>query len=146
MRSLLLCLGLILGFILGVLPSLTLAEEKRDLKAIDKVFREPVILSSPESPAMHVAFRHTDHKGMRCAVCHHKVTPADERYTSCGADAACHSISGRSVEAKSLFMAYHDRDSERSCYGCHFKEKARFNAVKGCTTCHENLEGAPAGS
>lgn len=135
MRRVLLGLGLVLC-LCGTLAAGEITGEKRDLKAIDKVFREPVELSGSPDTAMHVFFRHSDHKNMPCAVCHHLVTPTGDRYTSCGGNVACHHIPGTSTDVRSRFMAFHDRDSERSCYGCHFKERGRFEDVKGCTVCH----------
>lgn len=141
MRKLLLATGLVLGLCAPLAAGVG-AGEKRDLKAIDKVFREPVNMNASADDKMHVLFRHSDHKGMQCEVCHHNVTPAGERYVACGSDAACHALEGKSVDLKSRFMAYHDRESDRSCYGCHFIEKARFDNVKGCTTCHQQLAQA----
>ena len=147
MRKLLLCLGLVMLFAVpllagesakptnpAALPAMTW--EKRDMKAIVRVFHEPITITASEDPAMTVTFRHSDHKGPSCVLCHHKVTANGERLTSCSAP-GCHVLPGKSSDPTSLFQAFHSKGSERSCYGCHLEKRARFDGVKGCTTCHE---------
>ena len=113
--------------------------EKRDLKAIERVFSTPLEMKDASDPEMDVVFRHTDHKGTPCAVCHHKVTPAGERYTSCASAPGCHTADASRTDPFSWFQAYHNRESEHSCYACHYKRRAVFDGVKGCTTCHQAL-------
>lgn len=154
MRKLLLCLGLITVLCSpllaagdkGVDPSAPdpaalpdMTWEKRDMKAIVRVFKTPIILSATDDPDMNVKFRHTDHRGPNCALCHHKVTSTGERLVSCSTAPDCHVLTGKSSDPKSLFQAFHSKDSERSCYACHLEKRALFKDVKGCTSCHKQL-------
>lgn len=117
--------------------------EKRDIAAIKRVFNNPVEIRATEDPSMSVSFLHTNHKGLNCAVCHHRLTATGDRYVSCGTAPDCHVGKGVSPRGRSLFQAMHRPTSEHSCYACHVQERARFDDVKGCTTCHAQLVATP---
>lgn len=88
-----------------------------DAKAPDK----PIELKSSEHKKMWVKFNHATHESVECDVCHHAApSDAKDAYVSCGASEECHSLKGtRERDPQSLFWAYHTKNSERSCYGCH---------------------------
>lgn len=135
MRNILLSLGAVL---LLCAPLLAAEGQSRDLNAIHKVFTEPVKLDKSADATMHVLFRHDQHKTLRCTECHHTIV-SGEAYKSCSAEAGCHTITGTSTDKQSRFQAFHSQENERSCYACHFKQRARLDNVKGCTTCHAQL-------
>ena len=105
----------------------------------------PVALEVKDTPELSVMFDHKAHGEVGCTVCHHKprcaichYNPKDKQspYASCSA-AGCHQDEGRSLDPQSRFMAFHDRDSARSCFGCHVAE----GRTDGCRPCHDK---APA--
>lgn len=128
-----------LGAVLALCAPLMAADTGRDLKTIHKVFTGAVALDASADPAMHVTFRHDQHKTLRCEVCHHTIAEG-ENYKSCSGEEGCHTITGVSTEQQSRFQAFHSPGNERSCYACHLQERARFDGVKGCTTCHAQLK------
>lgn len=100
----------------------------------------PLELKSEKTPRLSVQFSHKDHASVNCDTCHHRPRCAichfspRERYSpdaSCSM-AGCHPDMGNSREPMSRFIAFHKRDSERSCYGCHLKE----GRTDGCKPCH----------
>lgn len=100
------------------------------------VLKTPIELRSGASDHMHVIFRHTSHKGVKCAFCHH-ASPSDKPYVSCTTE-ECHSLKGaRERDTMSVFMAYHSRESERSCYSCHKARSAEHPEFTGCRPCHK---------
>lgn len=97
-------------------------------------YTQPIELNDGTSKLMHVTFKHTDHKGIKCRNCHHEGLDTN-RYASC-TNELCHSLKGaRERDTMSLFMAYHSPD-ERSCYGCHSKLAAENPNFRGCRPCH----------
>lgn len=56
------------------------------------VLKKPIELRSGASDRMHVIFRHTSHKGIKCGFCHH-ASPTDKPYVSCTTE-ECHSLKG----------------------------------------------------
>ena len=100
-----------------------------DAKAPDK----PIELKSSEHKKMWVKFNHATHESVECDVCHHAApSDAKDAYVSCGASEECHSLKGtRERDPQSLFWAYHTKNSERSCYGCHTAMLG-----PGCRPCH----------
>ena len=83
-------------------------------------------------------FPHTAHKGINCMHCHHEMS-GDNRYVAC---TECHATPGaRERDSMSMFMAFHSKNGDRSCYGCH-SQKAQENPAKygakfkGCRPCH----------
>lgn len=103
--------------------------------------KKPLSLTVEDTPDLSVVFRHDSHKGVSCALCHHKPRCVichygpdlqQSPYASCSM-AGCHPDEGRSKDGMSRFMSFHKRDSERSCFGCHVKE----GKVDGCRPCHD---------
>ena len=43
-----------------------------------------------------------------------------------------------------LFKAFHAKDSDHSCYGCHMKKRKQYTGFqKGCLPCHEKAQKDP---
>ena len=96
------------------------------------------------NPKKVVKFNHSTHKDVTCDTCHHKprcaichYSPSLEKspYASCSTE-GCHTVQGRSNQENSRFMAFHDRDSVRSCFGCHQSLSEKYAEFKGCRPCH----------
>ncbi len=115
----------------GVIPLSAAAEET---KAPEKTIE----LKSSTHKKMWVKFDHASHEGVDCVVCHH-AQPSDAKSpsVSCGASEECHALKGtKERDPQSLFWAYHTRNSERSCYGCH-----TTMIGPGCRPCHMPAQG-----
>ncbi|HIX40613.1 MAG TPA: cytochrome c3 family protein [Candidatus Desulfovibrio intestinigallinarum] len=113
----------------------------QDNPARTSVLKKPIELRSGASDRMHVIFRHTSHKGIKCGFCHH-ASPTDKPYVSCTTE-ECHSLKGpRERDSMSVFMAFHSRESERSCYSCHSAQKAKHPEFTGCRPCHKGASAA----
>ena len=102
----------------------------------------PIVIEGGTSPRMTVVFSHKTHrdKGFSCKTCHHE-SSADIPYSSCREE--CHSTPGaRERDSMSMFMAFHAKGTDRSCYGCHtmLAEKApgAYPSFKGCRPCHSS--------
>ncbi len=127
----------VIGFfalsLLAAVP--TMAREGR--KVAD-VLKNPIEMNDGSSPRMAVTFNHSSHKGINCRLCHHMETSEGDLFVPC-TNEECHATPGaRERDTMSLFMAYHDKNTDRSCYGCHKKEAAarpQFKG-KGCRPCH----------
>lgn len=118
-----------------------------DLKEVGKVIRNPLTIESTGGNSrMNVVFNHKSHKRVRCVTCHH-AQPSDinAKYVSCGASEECHSTPrGSDGAAPSLFQAFHSKDSDHSCYGCHMKKREKYTGFqKGCLPCHEKAKKDP---
>ena len=107
--------------------------------------KEELVLKSEGTPHLSVVFSHQSHQDIGCDTCHHKprcvichFNPKAEKApnTSCS-EAGCHPDVGRSKDEQSRFMAFHKRDSHRSCFGCHVKS----GRYEGCTPCHSDEQG-----
>lgn len=110
-----------------------LAQEDTARKGI---LNKPIELRAGASDHMHVVFRHSSHKGIKCRFCHH-ASPTDKPYVSCATE-ECHSMNGaRERDTMSVFMAYHSPESERSCYACHKAQSAKHPEFTGCRPCHK---------
>ena len=105
----------------------------------------PIVLGGEISPSMAVTFNHSSHRDVACDTCHHKprcaichYSPSEEKspYASCSAAEGCHTIQGRSSEPESRFMAFHSRESMRSCFGCHRSLSQEHPEFQGCRPCH----------
>ena len=114
------------------------AAQARDIKEMSQVIKKPIEIPGGTSPRMSVMFPHTAHKGINCMHCHHEVG-SDSRYVAC---TECHATPGaRERDPMSMFMAFHSKNGDRSCYGCH-SQKAQENPAKygakfkGCRPCH----------
>lgn len=106
--------------------------------------KEELVLKSKDTPQLSVVFSHKDHAGVGCDTCHHKprcvichFSPSSEKApnTSCSAE-GCHPSMGRTQDEQSRFMAFHKRDSLRSCFGCHVKTGNH----DGCAPCHNDKQ------
>ena len=114
------------------------AAQARDVKEMSQVIKKPIEIPGGTSARMSVMFPHTAHKGIKCMHCHHEMG-GDSRYVAC---TECHAAPGaRERDPMSMFMAFHSKNGDRSCYGCH-SQKAQENPAKygakfkGCRPCH----------
>lgn len=106
-----------------------------------KVLKTPVELNYGSYPQLAVTFNHSSHQDIKCVLCHHKAEKRETRYVDC-TTAGCHSVKGaRQRGVDSVFMAYHDPSSDRSCYGCHKREASRYPQFSGCRPCHTSPQG-----
>lgn len=107
-----------------------------NLKDLDK----PMLLDAGTSQRMYVVFNHSSHKKIACRTCHHEGLPGN-RYASC-TNEECHSLKGASErDPMSVYMAYHAQDTDRSCYGCHKPLAGKYPGFKGCSPCHQTMQG-----
>ncbi len=112
--------------------------QARDIKEMSQFIKQPLQIKAGLSKRMDVVFPHTAHRGINCLQCHHEIGP-DGRYVAC---TECHSKPGpRERDPLSMFMAFHAKESDRSCVGCHKqmlnKIPAKYEAkFKGCRPCH----------
>ncbi len=104
-----------------------------------QIKNNPITIEGGESERMTVIFSHRAHRniGVNCLNCHHE-TSTDFRYSACR---DCHSEPGaRERDPMSMFMAFHAKETDRSCYGCHSRLSAedpkKYPAFKGCQPCH----------
>lgn len=104
--------------------------------------RKTIMLNVEDTPALSVSFDHSAHDNIGCDTCHHKPRCAichfspkldSSPYASCST-VGCHPREGRSMNPDSRFMAFHKRDSQRSCFGCHVAE----GNADGCRPCHSD--------
>lgn len=103
------------------------------------VVKNPVVIQGGTSQLMNVTFLHRDHirSGIKCAHCHHDDSMGS-RYLSCS---ECHVTPGaRERDTMSMFMAFHAKGTDRSCYGCHSglaeKEPDKYTEFRNCRPCH----------
>ena len=136
-------------FILTLLLSLAWCTpaEAQDFKANLKYPKNPIVLGGKISPRMAVTVNHSSHSNVPCDTCHHKprcvichYSPSEEKspYASCSSNAGCHTVQGRSNQQDSRFMAFHSRESMRSCFGCHRRMSLEHPEFQGCRPCHPN--------
>ncbi|MDL2285224.1 cytochrome c3 family protein [Desulfovibrio sp. OttesenSCG-928-F07] len=112
---------------------------------IDEIFDKPIVIKATSSEKMNVTFQHASHADISCETCHH-AAKGDDEYTSCSVK-GCHSFPGpRERRKMSTFMAYHAKDTDRSCYGCHNQlreeEPEAYPAFRNCQPCHISPQGA----
>lgn len=89
-----------------------------------------------------VVFPHQKHLSLGdCTVCHHKWkdrSKAPKKCTSSG----CHDLIGAKgpemTKVNSSYYAFHSKESDRSCKGCHMnrKEAGKSAGPTNCTKCH----------
>lgn len=114
----------------------TLAKDAKKFTQPLKTIRGPITLDYGASPLLAVVFNHSTHKSVKCVLCHHELDARGGRYEPCTAK-GCHDIPGaRARSPLSAFMAFHDPDSDRSCYGCHKREARQHPEFVGCRPCH----------
>jgi hypothetical protein len=109
-------------------PQEILMDDSQDL--VDNPVYTPVVMP------------HQGHIALGCQSCHHTwedTSQAPKKCTSCG----CHDLIGASgeqiQEVNAAFNAYHNRESTRSCLGCHLdKNEAEqaFGPFANCADCH----------
>lgn len=98
--------------------------------------QKPIDMNYGSSPRFAVIFNHGTHKGVKCRICHHIRDDEGQRFVKCTRE-GCHDIPGaRERDPMSMFMAYHARGTDRSCYGCHKMEADSHPEFRGCRPCH----------
>lgn len=98
--------------------------------------REGILLDYGTSPQLAVTFNHDTHKSVKCRTCHHIADAEGKRFVKCTRD-GCHDLKGsRQRNPMSVFMAYHARGTDKSCYGCHRMERSSHPSFRGCQPCH----------
>ena len=116
------------------------AQAAESEETMGKIKNNPIEIAGGTSPRMTVIFSHKSHsgKGISCKNCHHE-SSSDTAFSSC--TEACHATPGaRERDPMSMFMAFHAKNTDRSCYGCHSrlaeKSPALYPGFKGCRPCH----------
>lgn len=111
----------------------------KEARSPSKIKNNPIVLEGGKSKLMSVVFSHKAHygKGFSCITCHHE-SSTDTPYSSCR---DCHSEPGANErDPMSMFMAFHAKGTNRSCYGCHTmlveKNPGGYPLFKGCRPCH----------
>ena len=66
-----------------------------------------------------VSFSHGQHGNIACGTCHH-MWDGKGKIEGCATE-GCHDNLKERQEATSYFRAFHDKNSETSCLGCHMK-------------------------
>ncbi|MGJ3522320.1 formate dehydrogenase subunit gamma cytochrome c-553 [Nitratidesulfovibrio sp. D1] len=101
-----------------------------------KAPKKAIELKHGTSKRMHVMFNHATHKDVACEQCHHDTPDPAKPYVSCTND-DCHATPGpRERDTMSMFVAYHAKDTDRSCYGCHKQMAKDHPEFSGCRPCH----------
>ena len=135
MNKTMLCL--LLGLSLGIAAQ---TAQSADFKDLSRTLKTPITLDAGDKPDLHVTFNHASHKGIKCGFCHHERPANGKAYASCGGSEECHAVKTKDKDdVQSLFWAYHNKDSQRSCYGCHTKLAAKHAALRGCRPCHSKM-------
>ncbi|MYL82619.1 cytochrome C [Desulfovibrio aerotolerans] len=84
---------------------------------LELTFKRPSgVLKTSFAP---VKFSHGQHASVACVTCHHMWDGKSE-VQGC-AEAGCHDNLKERQEATSYFRAFHDKNAENSCLGCHLK-------------------------
>jgi hypothetical protein len=73
-----------------------------------------------------ITFSHVQHQKVACGSCHHMWDGSSD-IQSCSAD-GCHDEYGTLTGTMSYFKAFHARDAEYSCYGCHLRLNKELTA------------------
>lgn len=112
-------------------------EAEQGLREAAKGMRKPIVLESTVSPLLNVTFNHRTHMSVPCQTCHHAEGSAG-KFTPCR---ECHDQPGpRNQDVDSQFQAFHAKNSDRSCYGCHTKmaeaNPKAFPHFTNCRPCH----------
>jgi hypothetical protein len=82
-----------------------------------------------------------------CMLCHHKWNDPQEQFIKC-TSSGCHDLlnaQGPEMNnATSSYFAYHSRDYEKSCIGCHLMKQKAGEATGpiSCTKCHPCQQAA----
>lgn len=104
----------------------------------------PILMDYGASKRFAVTFNHSSHKNVKCRICHHMNDAEGKRFVDCTIE-PCHSQPGaRLRNPESMFMAYHAPGTERSCYGCHYMNRASHPEFRGCRPCHMSPQARQA--
>ena len=109
-----------------------------------------IIIKADKLDRMDVTFNHSAHSEVACGTCHHsprcvichRGKAQNDDYASCS-QAGCQTPQGKSHDPKSRFMAFHAKDSSRSCQGCHMRNADKHPGLSGCSPCHTPGSVAP---
>lgn len=112
--------------------------QARSIREMTQEIKQPMELKAGTSERMHVMFPHTAHRGVSCMQCHHEMGETG-RYVAC---TECHATPGaKERDPMSMYMAFHAKGTDRSCYGCHARMVEAYPAkygqkFAGCRPCH----------
>ena len=132
------CLSLFSLSLLALTFLLASPAQAKNIQELILSTKQPITLQASKSHHLDVVFNHSSHQGVNCFTCHHMSSADKGRYVSCS---ECHTIKGKSKDANSLFMAFHAKNSQHSCFSCH-KEKAQQKPARygkafyNCRPCH----------
>ncbi len=110
---------------------------------VDSVMQFPVSFTfirpegKPTALFAPVKFNHFDHQTVSCTTCHHTWDGSSE-VESCSTD-GCHSDMVNRGEVTSYFHAFHTRESETSCRGCHMKRTLAGESNLPTSPCGNNI-------
>lgn len=108
----------------------------------DNVIQFPISLTfvrpegRPTALFAPVQFSHFDHQNVACTTCHHMWDGSSE-IQSCSTE-GCHSDLVNRGEVTSYFHAFHTRNSETSCRGCHLAMTLEGEANLPTSPCGNN--------
>lgn len=116
--------------------------QAQPLDRVRAAIQNSIEIQGGSSPRMNVTFKHAYHiigKGISCTHCHHDRSLGSS-FVSCRNE-DCHATPGaRERDTMSMFMAFHDIDTDRSCYGCHTRQSEenpdKYPEFQGCRPCH----------
>lgn len=116
----------------------------REGRKVADVLKNPIEMNDGNFAAYGRHLQSFSLKGINCKLCHHMETSDGDLFVPC-TNEECHATPGaRERDTMSLFMAYHDKNADRSCYGCHKKEAASHPQFKGCRPCHMSPQARAA--
>lgn len=127
---------LAVGFLLGSGYAKDCPESEKEIE-----LEKTIITETPEgveSTQPQVTFPHLNHAmEYGCAACHHQWEPDTE--ASPAKCFECHSNTKERTGEDSYFAAFHDRQAETSCLGCHMTTSRDEDSSSGplkCNECH----------
>lgn len=97
-------------------------------------FRKPAALKTTHFGA--IKFNHGQHFNVACVTCHH-TWDGKSQVQGCSAE-GCHDNFTGQDGAMSYFNAFHARDAEQSCVGCHKRKLAEGSKKIKTMPCHNN--------
>lgn len=89
-----------------------------------------------------VTFSHGQHMSVNCVTCHH-TWDGKSPVQGCNED-GCHSDTVNRADSMSYYKAFHSRDSEQSCLGCHIKLNEKATKKIKISPCSNNVCHVPA--
>lgn len=88
-----------------------------------------------------VGFNHATHDAVACSTCHH-TWDGKGQPQACN-DSGCHDNYTERQDTMSYFKAFHAKDAEASCLGCHLKnnqvQKAKGGKTLALAPCSNNV-------